>query len=316
MAAFRWTEMSLFVMMMLPFTETRQTVTVREQQDVTLPCRDRKDLNDQCHNITWLFNKLGTGPAVTLWEHGKIHKDSADKSDRLTLTADCSLVIKKVRAEDAGLYACRQFNTSGHEVGQGSLINLSVSHSTKPPPPPPPPPPPTTTTTITTTTAATSKPPPPATTVRQTTTTMMMTTRTAATTTQTMSASATTDSSLEPPEKSNPALIITAVGLAALVIAAVAVIMWRRAKGTRTRSGDDVAGAADAEAADAEAADAVYYASISHATDSSSARLPERDAVIYSTVQAPVSSAAASVDPAHLYASVNKTRGLTADGLY
>ena len=52
---------------------------------------------------------------VALIELGQIHRDAAAQSDRLSVTANCSLVIKKVTHEDAGRYTCRQF-ISG-EVG-------------------------------------------------------------------------------------------------------------------------------------------------------------------------------------------------------
>ncbi|XP_041832734.1 uncharacterized protein LOC121634264 [Melanotaenia boesemani] len=74
--------------------------------------------------MTWSFskNKLKT---VTLFEHGQIHREAAAKSDRLSLTANCSLVIKKVTDEDAGLYTCRQF-VSGQKQGPDSMVHMSV----------------------------------------------------------------------------------------------------------------------------------------------------------------------------------------------
>uniref|UniRef100_A0A8C4DMW8 Immunoglobulin domain-containing protein n=1 Tax=Dicentrarchus labrax TaxID=13489 RepID=A0A8C4DMW8_DICLA len=74
---------------------------------------------------------VAVGDEVTLlcenlFENGKIHNDSRAKSDRLSLTANCSLVIKKVTVEDTGRYSCRQFNKSGYQQGRDSEVYLSV----------------------------------------------------------------------------------------------------------------------------------------------------------------------------------------------
>ena len=80
-----------------------------------------------CESTLWLFtNKMGA--TVALIERGHIQRDAAAKSDRLSVTATCSLVIKKVTDEDAGRYTCRQF-ISGEQQGPDSVFDLSVTNS-------------------------------------------------------------------------------------------------------------------------------------------------------------------------------------------
>ncbi|XP_044025149.1 uncharacterized protein LOC122863086 [Siniperca chuatsi] len=58
-----------------------------------------------------------------LFERGQIHKNAKAKSDRLSVTANCSLVIKKVTVEDVGQYSCKQFKSGQH---QDAHVYLSV----------------------------------------------------------------------------------------------------------------------------------------------------------------------------------------------
>ena len=99
--------------------------TVRVGDEVTLPFENVIHDQDECNGTTWLFSSRGSA-AVELVNLGQIHKDTKAKSDRLRVTEKCSLVIKKVTAEDAGLYTCRQFNTSGQQQGSDSRVALSV----------------------------------------------------------------------------------------------------------------------------------------------------------------------------------------------
>ncbi|KAM9703210.1 uncharacterized protein ACNS7B_001983 [Menidia menidia] len=94
-------------------------------QEVILKCEGNKNLYGDCSNTTWLFIRNGK-PAVTLYENGRFHNDAKTKSDRLSVTANCSLVIKEVRLEDDGLYTCRQYDKSGKEISD-SRVGLSVS---------------------------------------------------------------------------------------------------------------------------------------------------------------------------------------------
>uniref|UniRef100_A0A096LUC2 Ig-like domain-containing protein n=1 Tax=Poecilia formosa TaxID=48698 RepID=A0A096LUC2_POEFO len=95
--------------------------TVRVGDEVTLPCKDVTDGQNKCDGTTWSFIRSAS---VTLFEAGNINLTIPD---RLNVTVNCSLVIKKVSMEDVGRYTCRQL-TSGQE-GPNSSVYLSVVHS-------------------------------------------------------------------------------------------------------------------------------------------------------------------------------------------
>ena len=85
---------------------------------------------DKCDRTDWLFSGSRNPTPVDLIKRGQIVEDAKVKSDRLSVTADCSLVIKKVTVEDAGWYVCQQFNRSGQlQPDLGSLVVLSVVSS-------------------------------------------------------------------------------------------------------------------------------------------------------------------------------------------
>ncbi|XP_050927624.1 uncharacterized protein LOC127142636 [Lates calcarifer] len=100
--------------------------TVRDEDEATLSCENVRDDQDQCDRTTWIFIGSGSRSTVTLFEHGKIHEEATSKSDRLSLTENCSLVIKKVTVEDVGRYICRQFYRSGRRQGPDAQVELSV----------------------------------------------------------------------------------------------------------------------------------------------------------------------------------------------
>ena len=85
---------------------------------------------NKCDGTTWIFSRSTNTAAVELIKLGQIGENAKAKSDRLSVTADCSLVIKKVTVEDAGWYVCQQFNRSGQlQPDLGSLVVLSVVSS-------------------------------------------------------------------------------------------------------------------------------------------------------------------------------------------
>ncbi|XP_043962400.1 uncharacterized protein LOC122825229 [Gambusia affinis] len=92
---------------------------VRVGDEVTLPCKDVTDGQNKCDRTTWIF--IRSMPTVTLFEVGKIN---LTVSDRLSVTVNCSLVIKKVIMEDVGRYTCRRL-TSGQQ-GPNSSVHLAV----------------------------------------------------------------------------------------------------------------------------------------------------------------------------------------------
>ncbi|XP_078130594.1 uncharacterized protein LOC144533234 [Sander vitreus] len=84
------------------------SVTVRAGDEVTLPCGNV--INDQrkCHSISWSFNRLPGRVVADVVIGGQIVKNSKAESDRLSVAEKCSLVIKNVTEEDAGRYHCIQ----------------------------------------------------------------------------------------------------------------------------------------------------------------------------------------------------------------
>ncbi|XP_062415386.1 uncharacterized protein LOC134107810 [Pungitius pungitius] len=98
---------------------------VRAGDDVTLP--STRVNQDRCDGSTWLYSRFGS--AVELFNLGKIKKDSVipeAKTNRMSLTANCSLVIRKVSGEDVGLYTNRDFDKAGRQQGADSVSELFV----------------------------------------------------------------------------------------------------------------------------------------------------------------------------------------------
>ncbi|XP_044025092.1 uncharacterized protein LOC122863063 isoform X7 [Siniperca chuatsi] len=127
MAEFKW--ISLFLIAALQFTAAAERLplsfTVRVGDEVTLPCENVTDSQQKCDGTTWLFVGSGNTATVTLFEHGQIGERAKAQSDRLSVTASCSLVIKKVTVEDVGRYSCRQLR-SGRQQAPDSQVHLSV----------------------------------------------------------------------------------------------------------------------------------------------------------------------------------------------
>ncbi|XP_041815373.1 uncharacterized protein LOC121622470 isoform X2 [Chelmon rostratus] len=108
MVEFRRTKASLFLILMLQFTAAGQYsphFVVRDGDEVTLPCRHMIDDQSGCGSIDWLLSGPGRS-TVQLVKNGQIGENI--KPDRLSVTENCSLVIKKVTGEDVGLYTCRR----------------------------------------------------------------------------------------------------------------------------------------------------------------------------------------------------------------
>ncbi|KAK1888734.1 Lymphocyte antigen 6 complex locus protein G6f [Dissostichus eleginoides] len=127
MSEFRRIMMSSFLMLLLHFTAAAGQLpffTVRAGDEVTLPCDNVIHDQDECERTTWLF--IGSGSSVTLFEDGQIHKEAKAKSDRLRVTEKCSLVIKKVTEEDAGLYFYKQYNKANRQQGPDTDFILFV----------------------------------------------------------------------------------------------------------------------------------------------------------------------------------------------
>ncbi|XP_069033599.1 uncharacterized protein [Embiotoca jacksoni] len=114
MAAFKWSQMSLFLVLMLQFTATagqHPAFTVKLGYDITLPCDNAIRSQRNCAITDWMFTFLSTRPMVKLVNRGQIGPDVGSKSDRLSVASNCSLVIKNITDRDYGLYNCRQLKS-------------------------------------------------------------------------------------------------------------------------------------------------------------------------------------------------------------
>ncbi|XP_014889454.1 uncharacterized protein LOC106948352 [Poecilia latipinna] len=97
--------------------------TVQAGDKITLPCENLRKDQKTCDRTTWTYrNFMQEG---TIFENGQINKDATTKSGRLSLSANCSLVIKTITLQDAGLYSCKQNRPASHD-SQDSLVDVSV----------------------------------------------------------------------------------------------------------------------------------------------------------------------------------------------
>ncbi|XP_029318690.1 uncharacterized protein LOC115028905 isoform X7 [Cottoperca gobio] len=290
MAEFRRIIMSSFLMLLLLFTAASgdySSIFVRVGDDVTLPFENVTH-DQKCDSYTWIMSY--SDYSVLLFEHGEIIKEAGAKSDRLSVTEKCSLVIKKVTVQDVGLYICRQI-ISGQQLGEDALYELSVVTLTEH---------------HNNDQSSGEKPGDDATTTTSptTTTTSPTTTTTSPTTTKRTTVNMSTSGGMKEAaseDNNNPTalwwlwLVGALVGVAALLITSVAVIRWKKTKGNKTQTDDIMA---DPE-------EGVSYASISYTRkENSKAQVhdaDEGDAVTYSTVRA-------AADPSDLYATVNKPK--------
>ncbi|KAK9531869.1 hypothetical protein VZT92_011264 [Zoarces viviparus] len=130
MSEFRWIKTFLSLILVLQFTAAATgqrylDVTVRDGDEVTLPCNSVKDDHENCDSTEWIFIDSSRPAPVVLVRDGKIHEAAKDKSDRLSVSEKCSLVIKNVTDEDGARYICRQFR-SGQQQGPDPEVLLSV----------------------------------------------------------------------------------------------------------------------------------------------------------------------------------------------
>ncbi|CAI5684508.1 unnamed protein product [Oreochromis niloticus] len=138
MAAVMWIQMSSFLLLMLQITAetTPQTLSsfraARAGHDIILSCENVIDGQHNCDYTTWMFTGSRNTASVELVVHGQINENVKAEYTRLSVTANCSLLIKKVKAEDVGGYTCRQYKTRGGPAEDPDFtVYLSVINMTE-----------------------------------------------------------------------------------------------------------------------------------------------------------------------------------------
>lgn len=105
------------------------SVIVRAGGEVTLPCENVIRDQVECDSTDWIFSHHGK--IEDLVKSGRICGESAkDKSKRLKVTENCSLVITEVTAADGGRYDCQQIK-SGQQHAEDALVYLSAVEMTE-----------------------------------------------------------------------------------------------------------------------------------------------------------------------------------------
>ena len=88
------------------FSSDHGRTEFRAGGSVSLSCGAQSD----CSSITWLFS-YKNGTTVALFEGGKVKSEG--NKERLHVTKECSLEVKKLIKDDGGVYVCREFPSSG-----------------------------------------------------------------------------------------------------------------------------------------------------------------------------------------------------------
>ncbi|XP_034143740.1 uncharacterized protein LOC105008368 isoform X1 [Esox lucius] len=102
--------------------DTRSLYT-RVGDNVSLSCTNVVYPN--CSSTTWNYHRTGLESVIEEVGHGKI-KTNSKRANRLKVGSDCSLHVSDVRAEDAGIYTCRQYLSNGPQHGSDAPVHLSV----------------------------------------------------------------------------------------------------------------------------------------------------------------------------------------------
>ncbi|KAI7791852.1 uncharacterized protein LOC130548067 [Triplophysa rosa] len=98
-------------------------VFISSGESVSLPCNDALH---QCSSTTWIYNNYTSSSAVEVF-FGGINKNNTERSERLSLTSECSLNIYNTTQHDRGVYTCRQY-VNGLHHGPESQVYLHVLH--------------------------------------------------------------------------------------------------------------------------------------------------------------------------------------------
>ncbi|XP_038160059.1 uncharacterized protein LOC119795895 isoform X2 [Cyprinodon tularosa] len=98
------------------------SLIARVGDDITFSCENVISNHNKCDTTTWIHGNTDLSAAVELVELGE---RTDIRSDRLSVSENCSLVLKKISAEDVGRYTCRQF-IAGEQSGPDAEVQLSV----------------------------------------------------------------------------------------------------------------------------------------------------------------------------------------------
>ncbi|XP_027896815.1 uncharacterized protein LOC114159005 isoform X2 [Xiphophorus couchianus] len=132
MAELKWIKVHLFLFLGLQFTVctiTGSSVFIRSGDDTVLSCQHVISGQINCNGTTWLYST--TSGSVGLVTLGQV-KNVQSKSNRLSVAANCSLVMRNITVKDAGYYNCKQYKSeaepSKHILVHQSGVSLSVVH--------------------------------------------------------------------------------------------------------------------------------------------------------------------------------------------
>ncbi|KAI7792241.1 hypothetical protein IRJ41_025990 [Triplophysa rosa] len=98
-------------------------VFISSGESASLPCNDTLH---QCSSTTWIYNNYTSSSAVEVFAGG-INKNNSERSERMSMTSDCSLNIYNTTQHDGGVYTCRRY-VNGLQEGPDSQVYLHVLH--------------------------------------------------------------------------------------------------------------------------------------------------------------------------------------------
>ncbi|XP_060907493.1 uncharacterized protein LOC132984643 isoform X1 [Labrus mixtus] len=133
MDEFKWIQISFILVTVLQLTAGTGLSPLQDYvivgDDVALACGNVIEDQSDCDSTTWTYSGPSNA-AVELITLGQIAENTTFESDRLSVTVNCSLVIKKVTKEDAGYFRCQQYK-SDRKVNPDAPVYLSVISMTE-----------------------------------------------------------------------------------------------------------------------------------------------------------------------------------------
>ncbi|XP_014889464.1 uncharacterized protein LOC106948362 [Poecilia latipinna] len=131
MTELRRIKMFLFLVLELQVTAVivnTDTVLKRAGEDAMLSCQKVVEGQQNCNWTTWLFGGSKSKEIEALVTFGKPEEETRT---RISLTPNCSLVIKNITAEDVGQYFCQRYAEAPESLDHESTTDLSVITMTK-----------------------------------------------------------------------------------------------------------------------------------------------------------------------------------------